>query len=109
MAGPNAPVLTLSLTDPKWVRAYISEPNLGQIHQGMAAKVTSDAYPQDAFSGWVGFISPVAEFTPRSVETVDLRSKLVYEVRVFVKDPQDRLRLGAPVTVMLVPDGKARA
>jgi len=109
MAGPNAPVITLSLTDPKWVRAYVSEPNLGQIRQGMAAKVISDSYPQDPFSGWIGFISPVAEFTPRSVETVDLRSKLVYEVRVFVKDPKDRLRLGAPVTVMLNPDGKARA
>jgi HlyD family secretion protein len=109
MAGPNYPVLAIALTDPKWVRTYISEPNLGQIHEGMAANVISDSYPQDAFSGWIGFISPEAEFTPRSVETVDLRSKLVYEVRVFVKDPQDRLRLGAPVTVTLDHNEKDRA
>lgn len=74
----------------------------------MAAKVISDSFQEEAFTGWIGFISSVAEFTPRSVETVDLRSKLVYEVRVFVKDPHDHLRLGAPVTVILDPDGKAR-
>ncbi len=109
MAGPGTPVFTLALTDPKWVRAYVSEPDLGRIRQGMAAEVISDSYPDDPFSGWVGFISPVAEFTPRSVETTDLRSKLVYEVRVFVKDPQDRLRLGAPVTVRLDPGAKGQA
>jgi HlyD family secretion protein len=108
MAGPNSPVLTLALTDPKWVRTYISEPNLGHIHQGMAAKVISDSFHNEAFAGWIGFISSVAEFTPRSVETVDLRSQLVFEVRVFVKDPDDHLRLGAPVSVILDPDGKAR-
>lgn len=109
MAGPDIPVLSLSLTDPKWIRAYIPEPELGRIHQGMAAQVISDSYPNQPFSGWVGFISPVAEFTPRSVETTDLRTKLVYEVRVFVKDPQDHLRLGAPVTVTLREGGKGPA
>jgi HlyD family secretion protein len=109
MAGPNSPVLTLALTDPKWVRTYVSEPNLGHIHAGMAAKVIGDSFQQEAFTGWIGFISSVAEFTPRSVETVDLRSELVYEVRVFVKDPYNHLRLGAPVTVTLDPDGKSRA
>jgi HlyD family secretion protein len=99
MAGPNTPVLTLSLTDPKWVRAYIPEPDLGRIAPGMTAKVTCDSFPKTIFHGWIGFISPEAEFTPRSVETTDLRTKLVYEVRVYVKDPQNRLRLGVPVTV----------
>jgi HlyD family secretion protein len=99
MAGPDVPVLTLALTDPKWVRAYIPEPDLGLIAPGKTAEVTSDTYPKTPFTGWIGFISPEAEFTPRSVETEDLRTKLVYEVRVYVKDPQNRLRLGAPVTV----------
>jgi HlyD family secretion protein len=49
----------------------------------------------------VGFISPVAEFTPRAVATEDLRTQLVYETRVFVKDPKDILRLGTPVTVAI--------
>jgi HlyD family secretion protein len=101
IAGPDVPVLTLALTDPKWVRAYIPEPDLGRIAPGNTAEVTSDSYPKAPFTGWIGFISPEAEFTPRSVETADLRTKLVYEVRVYVKDPQDHLRLGAPVTVTL--------
>jgi HlyD family secretion protein len=56
----------------------------------------------------VGFIASVAEFTPKSVETVELRSSLVYEIRVFVQDPQDELRLGMPATVQLEMDPDAR-
>jgi HlyD family secretion protein len=70
----------------------------------MKARVISDSFPDHAFSGWVGFISPEAEFTPKSVETSDLRTKLVYEVRVYVRDPQNRLRLGMPVTVEIVEE-----
>jgi HlyD family secretion protein len=99
MAGPTKPVFTLALTDPKWARVYVSEPDLGRIASGMPAKVFSDSFPGEAVEGWIGFISPIAEFTPKAVQTEELRTKLVYEVRVFVKDPDDRLRLGMPVTV----------
>lgn len=99
MAGPTRPVFTLALTDPKWVRAYVPEPDLGRIALGMKALIQSDSFPDQRFEGWIGFISPVAEFTPKSVETTDLRTKLVYEARVFAQDPQNRLRLGMPVTV----------
>lgn len=101
MAGPTRPVFTLALTDPKWVRAYVPEPQLGRINTGMKARIFSDAFPGQAIEGWVGFLSPVAEFTPRTVQTEDLRTQLVYEARIFVKDPQDRLRLGMPVTVIV--------
>jgi len=101
MAGPTRPVFILALTDPKWVRAYVPEPELGRIRLGLTARVLSDSFPGQSMNGWVGFISPVAEFTPRTVETEDLRTKLVYEVRVFVHDDQDRLRLGMPVTVII--------
>jgi HlyD family secretion protein len=101
MASPNQPVFTLALTDPKWVRAYVPEPDLGRIKLGMKAKISSDSFPDQSFEGWIGFISPVAEFTPKSVETEDLRTKLVYEVRVFVHDSKDLLRLGMPVTVIV--------
>ena len=87
MASPQKPVFSLAITDPKWVRAYVSEPDLGKIHEGMAAAVAVDSFPQRRFEGWVGFISPVAEFTPKAVQTEELRPSLVYEVRVFVKDP----------------------
>jgi HlyD family secretion protein len=101
MASPTRPVLTLALTDPKWVRAYVPEPDLGRIKLGMKAKILSDSFPDQSFEGWIGFISPMAEFTPKSVETEDLRTKLVYEVRVFVHDSKDLLRLGMPVTVIV--------
>jgi len=67
----------------------------------MRAGVAVDAFKNRRFEGWVGFISPVAEFTPKSVQTEELRSSLVYEIRVFVKDPGDLLRLGMPATVYL--------
>jgi membrane fusion protein PltH len=101
MASPQKTAFTLAITDPKWVRAYVSEGDLGRVHAGMAATVQVDSFPGRRFDGWVGFISPVAEFTPKAVETPDLRSSLVYQVRVFVKDPQDDLRLGMPATVYL--------
>jgi HlyD family secretion protein len=102
MAGPAKPVLTLSLIDPKWARVYVTEPDLGRISSGMPAKVYSDSFPGEPIEGWIGFISPTAEFTPKTVQTEELRTKLVYEVRVFVKDPGDKLRLGMPVTVMVI-------
>ena len=101
MASPQKPVFSLALTDPKWVRAYVSEPDLGKVSPGMAASVAVDSFPERRFDGWVGFISPVAEFTPKAVQTAELRTSLVYEVRVFVKDPGDALRLGMPATVYL--------
>lgn len=109
MAGPTRPVFTLALTDPKWVRAYVPEPQLGRITLGMKASVFSDSFPGQPIEGWVGFLSPVAEFTPRTVQTEDLRTKLVYEARIIVKDNQDRLRLGMPVTVIVNDSEKSGA
>jgi len=101
MASPQKTAFTLAITDPKWVRAYVSEPDLGYVRPGMRATVAVDAFPKRRFDGWVGFVSSVAEFTPKTVQTQELRSSLVYEVRVFVKDPEDTLRLGMPATVYL--------
>lgn len=101
LAGPSKPAFILALCDPKWIRAYIPEPMLGKINLGMTAQVFTDTLPGQPLDGWVGFISPVAEFTPRAVATEDLRTQLVYETRVFVQDPKDILRLGTPVTVAI--------
>lgn len=110
MASPATPVYTLALTDPLWVRAYVPETDLGKIHQGMTAQVTTDSYPGKTYDGWIGFISPTAQFTPKSVETPDLRSKLVYQIRVYVHNPDNELRLGMPatVTIPLASDNAAR-
>jgi HlyD family secretion protein len=101
MATPQRAVFTIAQTSPKWVRAYVSETDLARVHPGKAATVSADGTPARGYRGWVGFISSVAEFTPKTVQTTELRPSLVYEVRVFVVDPGDDLRLGMPATVSL--------
>jgi HlyD family secretion protein len=105
MASPQTPVFTLALDNPVWVRAYLPEPELGKVALGMKAWISTDSFPGKRFRGWVGFISPVAEFTPKSVETTQLRSQLVYRVRIFACNPDHRLRLGMPATVAIPLEG----
>jgi len=104
MASPQRPVYTLALDNPLWVRAYVDEPDLGRIQPGMRAEVHTDSFPGKAYRGWVGFISPTAEFTPKSVETREVRTALVYQVRVFVCNPENELRLGMPAVVTIELD-----
>jgi HlyD family secretion protein len=99
IVAPADVVFVLSLTQPVWVRTYVSEPNLGRIHPGMKVKVSSDTRPNDAYDGTIGFISPVAEFTPKTVETPELRTDLVYRLRIVIDKPGEDLRQGMPVTV----------
>lgn len=101
MASPQRPVFTLALTDPIWVRAYVTEPDLGKIRPGMKAAVTTDSYPGKSWSGWVGFISPTAEFTPKYVQVPEVRTHLVYQVRIWVCDPDHKFRLGMPASVTI--------
>lgn len=101
IVGPSDVVYVLSLTKPVWVRAYIAEPELGRIYPGMKVTLTSDSAPQHVYHGHIGFISPVAEFTPKSVETPELRTDLVYRFRVIVDDADQGLRQGMPVTLRI--------
>lgn len=100
MASATKPVFSIAIVNPKWVRAYVSEPDLPKVAPGAAATVTVDGDTQ-SFTGHIGFISPVAEFTPHAIQTAELRTSLVYEVRILVDDPKDALRLGMPATVHL--------
>lgn len=101
MATTGTPVVTLALINPLWIRAYVNEPDLGRVREGMKAAITTDSYPGKEYTGWVGYISPTAEFTPKTVETSELRTKLVYRARIFVCNADNELRLGMPVTVHL--------
>lgn len=107
MASPQVPAYLLALTDPVWVRVFVSETDLGKIKPGMPGVVRTDSFPDKRYPAWVGYISPTAEFTPKTVETPDLRTSLVYQVRVYVKNAQNELRLGMPVTVTVDLDNKA--
>lgn len=106
IVAPADIVFVLSLTEPVWVRTYVSEPDLGRIHPGMKVKVSSDTKPDDAYDGAIGFISPVAEFTPKTVETPELRTDLVYRLRIVIDKPGADLRQGMPVTVRLPQAGE---
>lgn len=95
------PIYTLSLTTPVWIRAFIDEIHLGEVVPGMDAEVFTDNPKGHSYSGKVGFVSPVAEFTPKTVETTNLRTDLVYRIRIYVNSPDSGLRQGMPVTVKL--------
>lgn len=109
IASPQRPVFTLAITHPKWVRAYVPETRLASVRPGMAATVSvDDGAASMPITGQVGYIASVAEFTPKTVQTEELRTSLVYEIRVRVVDPDDRLRLGMPATVHIaLPSGAA--
>lgn len=93
-------VLTLTIDRPMRVRAYVDESDLGRISPGMAVEVTTDSSPK-IYHGSIGYIAPTAEFTPKTVQTQDLRTDLVFRLRVIVDDPDDGLRQGQPVTVRI--------
>jgi len=99
MTTAQKAVYTLALTNPKWIRVYVNEQDLSSIKMGGTAQVIRDAYPNQPINGKIGYISSVAEFTPKTVQTDEIRTTLVYEVRVYVNDPNDQLKMGQPVTV----------
>ena len=97
MASPARTIFQISVTSPKWIRAFVTERQLGLVREGDAATVSTDTTPP--VRAVVAAISDTAEFTPKTVQTEDLRTVLVYEVKLSVDDPDNRLRLGQPVTV----------
>lgn len=100
MASPQLPVFKLSLLDKKWVRVYVSETELAKVYEGQRAIVRIDGSDKE-LEGQVGYIADTAEFTPKTVQTEELRTSLVYEVRIYVDDEENMLRLGMPATASL--------
>jgi membrane fusion protein YbhG len=94
-------VFTLSLTAPVWARVYVNEADLGRAAPGRAVLLYTDARADRPYHGQIGFVSPTAEFTPKNVETAELRTALVYRARVVVSDADRALRQGMPITVRL--------
>lgn len=107
MATPQRPVYTLALTGEPRVRVWLPESALSRIPIGAIATLRSDGQPNETLRAWVGYVSPSAEFTPKSVETVEIRSSLVYQARLMVCGGAGRLRLGMPVTVTIAYDQPA--
>lgn len=90
-------IVDIAKSDEYWVRSYLSEKYLGVVKTGMKAVVTTDS--NKTYEGVVSFISPLAEFTPKTVQTEDLRTDLVYRFRIVLKDVDESLKQGMPVTI----------
>ena len=98
------PVYTMAKTNPVWVRAYVNETDLGNIKYGQGVNVYTDTTDPNTgkkreYKGQIGYISPVAEFTPKTVQSTDTRTDLVYRIRVYIYDIDEFLRQGMPVTI----------
>lgn len=100
---PAAAVYSMAIDDEVWVRAFAPEPLLARVAPGTVVSVTSDS--GHTYHGTIGYVSPRAEFTPKTVETPELRTQLVYRLRIRVSDPDAGVRQGMPMTIQL-PDGK---
>jgi HlyD family secretion protein len=103
-AGTN--VLTVGDLDHPWVRAYISERDLGRVKLGDEARVTTDSFPGKAYKGRVSFIASEAEFTPKQIQTEEERSKLVYRVKIEVENPRHELKSNMPVDAEILAGGR---
>lgn len=104
------PVYTMAKTKPVWVRAYVNETDLGNIKYGQEVKVFTDTVDPKTgkkreYKGQIGYISPVAEFTPKTVQSTDIRTNLVYRIRVYIYDIDEYLRQGMPVTIKVALKG----
>ena len=101
MASPARTIYQLSIVSPKWIRTYVTENQLELVKEGAEAVISTDTIGE--VKARVAWISSTAEFTPKTVQTAELRTALVYEVRLEADDPENRLRLGQPVTVDFIP------
>lgn len=98
--GAGMPVYTLSLNNEMWARAFIEEIYLGKVELGQKVNITTDS-TDTIYTGTISFISPIAEFTPKNIETPSLRTSLVYRVRIVIDNPDDYLKQGMPITIKL--------
>ncbi len=102
LVNTGTPVVTIGDLDTVWVRAYIPETELGKISQGQEVQVRSDTFPGRLYKGTVSFISPEAEFTPKSVQTEKERVKLVFRIKIKVRNVKRELKPGMPVDAVLI-------
>ncbi|MGE5548438.1 MAG: HlyD family secretion protein [Solirubrobacterales bacterium] len=108
LAGPGVAILTLDDLDHVWLRAYVNERDLGKVRLDQPAKVITDTYPDKVYPGRISFISPQAEFTPKTVETHAERVTLVYRIRIDIDNPTHELLPGMPADAVIarLPPGR---
>ena len=100
--GAGTPVLAIGDLENPWIKVYVKEDKLGLVKLGQKAEVTVDSYPGKVYDGTVTYISSEAEFTPKNVQTQEERVKLVFGVKVSVKNEKDELKPGMPADVKIL-------
>jgi HlyD family secretion protein len=103
LAGPGVAIFTLDDLDHVWLRAYVNEPDIGKVRLGQAVDVTTDTYKGKTYRGRISFISPAAEFTPKTVETHAERVTLVYRIRIDIENASHELLPGMPADASIAP------
>jgi len=98
---PGTPVVTIADLDHLWVRAYVAETDLGRVRWGQQVDLRTDTYPGKVYKGTIAFISPEAEFTPKTVQTNKERVALVYRIKVDVENPNHELKPGMPADIAI--------
>jgi HlyD family secretion protein len=98
----GTPVYTIGDLDNPWIKVYVREAKLGLVKLGQKAEIRTDSYPGKIYEGTVTYISSEAEFTPKNVQTQEERVKLVYGVKVSVKNVNDELKPGMPADVKIL-------
>lgn len=101
MANPSIPVYTIGEIDKPYVKVYVKEDKLGMIKIGQKAEVFCDTYPNKIYEGKISYISSKAEFTPKNIQTKEERTKLVFEIKIDVKNEEGELKPGMPVDVKI--------
>jgi len=101
IVGAGIPVFTIGEIEKPWVKVYVKEDKIGWIKLGQKATVTVDSFPDKKYEGIVTFISSEAEFTPKNVQTKEERIKLVFAVKVGVRNVNDELKPGMPADVRI--------
>ena len=104
--SPGAPVVTIADVGHLWLRGYVSETDLGRVRWGQSATVKTDTFPGKTYKGRVSFISPEAEFTPKSVETRKERVTLVYRIKIDLDNPNHELKPGMPADAEIELTGR---
>ncbi len=100
--GAGTPVFTIGDLENPWIKVYVKESKLGFVKLGQKAEVRTDSHPQKTYEGTVSYISSEAEFTPKNVQTQEERVKLVFGVKVKVKNENNELKPGMPADVKII-------
>lgn len=97
----GTPLFRISNLDELFVMVYLPETELPKIKLGNKAEIKIDAFPEKSFPGTVVFISPEAEFTPKNIQTKEERIKLVFGVKIKLKNLDHSLKAGLPADVTI--------